>query len=404
MLPPRSRTAPRTRLDPEGYYDRLGLEPTATRAAVLAAYRTKARVLHPDVAVTGDAAAFVAVKQAYDILSNADRRKEYDRKARDAAKDAAGRTIREAARHGAANGAGNPGGPEVIVMRPAAYRAPAPMRHPRFSDLPIWVWAGVAAFLCLCVYEVTAHMLTPARVARTDIRPNAASVQPLSPTAHRAVLYGPTPVRLAGTPNFYVIPTGSPTVLWRMDEERKTLVAMAQLPPFSSVQAVRLVRQNGMLEVLVNDKANGFVSADHLSAGSAVAARLAYCGYNAGPAPFDGELLERHGTGKGTLLLENRAVQPAVVKLRDESGMVAVSVFLGPGGHADLDGLPEGTYQPEFAIGELWSRACNLFAAGMRARRMHASVALSRDAKLVVSSDVTSDDAPDISDQAFERN
>ena len=52
------------------------------------------------------------------------------------------------------------------------------------------------------------------------------------------------------------------------------------------------------------------------------------------------------------------------------AGAVIVAVFLGPGSRAELGELPEVLYRPEFAIGEMWSRACNLFAAGMRARRM----------------------------------
>src|SRR3954452_7462124 len=80
---------PRTRFDPEGYYARLGLEPGAAREAVAAAFRARVRVLHPDVPGTGDTAAFVAVKQAYDVLSNPERRQDYDR----AARRAAARTI-----------------------------------------------------------------------------------------------------------------------------------------------------------------------------------------------------------------------------------------------------------------------------------------------------------------------
>jgi hypothetical protein len=376
---------PRTRLDPEGYYDRLGLEPAAARAAIVAAYRAKARVLHPDVPVTGNAAAFVAVKQAYDVLSKPEQRDAYDRKARVAALDAIE--------------------PEVMVVRPAARPAAAtPMRHPRFSDLPVMVWAGLGVFLCVCVYEAASHLLAPSPVAMADIRPNAASVEPLSPSAHQAVLYGPAPVRLAGNPNYYVIPAGSPAVVWRQDTEGKALVPLGQLPPFSAVQAVRLIRQTGMLEVLVNEKGNGLISADHLTPGNVAAARSAYCGYNAGPAPFDGELLERRGSGDGTLVLENRAVQPAVVKLRDATGAVVVSVFLGPNGHADLDGLPEGIYRPDFAIGELWSRACNVFAAGMRARRVKAELRMPGDSHLVVTPDPEMIAGADISDQAFGQN
>jgi hypothetical protein len=384
MLPPR------TRLDPDGYYDRLGVEPAATRADVVRAFRAKARLLHPDVPKTGNAGAFVAVKQAYDVLSNQDRRAAYDRKAREIVLDRFDY--------------------ETFVVRKPTNPKPvypetnATHRQRRLFDIPVVIWVGLAAFLCLCVYEAVAHLLlVPPQVARDDIRPNAAIVAPLSPSAHQAVLYGPMPVRLGGVPNFYVVPAAGPAVLWRQDPALNTLVPLGQLPLFSSVQAVRLIRQNGMLEVLVNDHANGFISADHLTPGNAAAARQAYCGYNAGPTPYDGELLERRGFGGGTIEIENRAVQPAVVKLRDETGAVALSAFLGPGGHAIFDGLPDGSYYTEFAIGELWSRACNSFAAGMRARRMEAVLKSPGTSSVVVAPEAGGPAAVDIPDQAFER-
>ena len=380
-MPPR-----RTSHDPEGYYDRLGVGPSATRTDIVAAYRAKARVLHPDVPDTGDAAAFVAVKQAYDVLADQSQREIYDRDAQQAA-----------------HRARTPG--VVIIRRQRPFMAAGPDRYPRFPDVPVKVWVAVGAFLCLCLYEVTTRLLAPAPVVvRSDIRPNAQVVQPLSPGAHRAMLYGPPPVRLAGTPNFYVIPAGSPAVLWRMDNERNLLVSLGQLPPFSAVQAVRLIRQTGMLEVLVNDQGNGFVSADHLTPGTALAARSAYCSYNAGPTPFDGEQLDRQGTGNARLVLDSRAVQPAVVKLRNAAGAVALTVFLAPGGHAEIAGLPEGRFHPEFATGELWSRACNGFAAGMRAHRMARGVNLPADGHLIVGSEAEEPGMADISDQAFERN
>jgi hypothetical protein len=383
MLPPR------TRLDPDGYYDRLELDPAATRADIVSAFRAKARVLHPDVPKTGNAAAFVALRQAYDVLSNRERRAEYDRKARATASDRVE--------------------PEATAVRRPVYRAAtypaatAPVRQPRAFDIQAMLWLALGAFLCLCVYQAATHLLTPSRTVRADIRPNAPSVAPLSPSDHQAVLYGATPVRLAGMPNFYVVPAASPAVLWRLDADRKALVPLGQLPPFSAVQAVRLIRQNGMLEVLVNEHGNGFISVDHLTPGNAVAARRAYCGYNAGQPPYDGEALERSGNGSGTLAMENRSSEPAVVKLRDDTGAVVLSVFLGPGGHATVEGIPEGAYQTEYAIGELWSRACNSFAAGMRARRMEAALRLPGDSHLVVTSDSGGPAAADIPDQAFER-
>jgi hypothetical protein len=338
-------------------------------------------VLHPDVPLTGNAAAFVAVKQAYDVLSNRDLREAYDRKARAVAQR------------------------RPPVVRKAEWPSAPPSRHPRFSDLPVSVWAGVGALLLLGVYQVTLHLLAPSTVVRAEIRPNAAIVAPLSDSAHQAVLYGPAPVLLAGAPNFYVTPAGSPAMLWRMDPTRdNALTPIGQLPPFSSVQAVRLIRQTGMLEVLVTDTANGFISADHLAPGNARAAHSAYCGYNAGPTPFDGEVLERHAVGTGILTLRNRAVQPAVVKLRDTKGSVVVSVFLGPNGQVVLPGLPDGAYHPDFAIGELWSRACNTFAAGMRARRATATVRVPGGSVLTVAPDVNEPAGTDISDQAFGQN
>ena len=379
MLPPRKR------LDPDGYYARLGVEPSATHEAIVTAYRGKVRLLHPDVPRTGNAEAFLAVKQAYDAVSNLERRRAYDQKAQDVLSDEIE--------------------PDVIVVQPATYpMAAKPIRQPRFSDLPPWVWGGVAALLVLCLWQITSHVLSPAKVVNAGIRPNAATVEPLSPSAHQAVLYGPNPVRLAGTPNFYVIPSGTPAVLWRQDKDRNALVSLGQLPPFSAVQAVRQIRQSGMLEVLVNDQGNGFISADHLTPGSAVAARLAYCSFNSGPLPYDGELLERRQSGGANLALENHAVQPAVVKLRDAAGTVAVAVFLSPGGHVDLDKLPEGLFRPEFAIGEIWSRACNMFAAGMRARRMNADVRLPGDDRIVLAPDAEQPETSEISDQAFQQN
>ncbi len=380
MLPPR------TSLDPNGYYSRLGVNPAASHESIHAAYRAKARVLHPDVPKTGNAEAFVAVKQAYDVLSHPDLRAQYDRSARQWAAEP------------------EPV-PEPEVVRPPFLRPTTTVvRTLPLSALTITVLVGLAAFLCLSVYEVAVHLLSPPSVVNAGIRPNAATVEPLSASAHRAVLYGPTPVRLAGVANFYVVPAGSAAVLWRLDPERNTLVSLQELPPFSTVQAVRLVRQNGMLEVLIDDHTTGFVSADHLMPGDASAARSAYCSYNSGPAPFDGELLERRGAGSATLSLENRAVQPAVVKLRDPAGAVTISVFLAPGSHADLDGLPEGNYRPEFAIGELWSRACNSFAAGMRARRLDAAVTLPGAAAIVVASDSDGPGGSDISEQMFQQD
>ena len=426
----------RTRLDPDGYYRCLGLEPEASRVAIVAAFRGKARLLHPDVPVTGNAAAFVAVRKAYDVLSNRDRRADYDRRAREAtwaALEPEAGTVRTSSPSGAPlrgrpwppidpsdrperssteGQAGCPTDDPGWQPRPAADPGwqPRPAAEPggrqkRAFDVPLPLWVALAAVLGLSVYQAVTHLMAPPRhLPQAQIRPNAAVVEPLSASAHEAVLYGPAPVQLAGVANFYVGPGGGPAVVWYLDRKRNTLVPLGQLPPFSTVQAVRLIRQDSLIEVLVNDHGNGLISANRLTPGNSADAHRAYCGYNAGPAPRDGELLQRQGLGTGRLEVENRAMQPAVVKLRDEHGAVVVAVFLGPRGHEVFDVVPSGNYHPDFAIGELWSRACNSFAAGMQAWRMRAALRSPAESRVVVEPDASEQAAAEIPDQAFERN
>jgi len=393
MLPPR------TRLDPEGFYAILGLDPAAGPEAITAAFRRKAREVHPDVPGTGNTSAFVAVRQAYDVLSNRERRASYDHSARQAAAKAMGpsATLHPAARHaaepfgGRGDFAGSSTGESVLGH----------LRRSGLAGLPIAVWIGLGVFLGFCVVEAGIHLRSPQPVASSGIRPNAAPIAPLSPSAQKAELYGPSPIRLAGTPNFYVVPALGAAVLWRRDPKLEGFVPVGQLPPFSAVQALRQSAQTGLVEVVINEAVTGFIEAKRLTRGNAETALRAYCEYNAGPAPFDGELLEQQGQGNGSIQLENRAIQPAVVKLRDASGAVALSVFLGPGGHTEMTDIPEGSFRAEFAIGEIWSRACNIFSAGMRARRLDESVSTLHRARVVVTSDP---EGAEISDQDFGRD
>lgn len=374
----------RTRLDPDGYYARLGLEPSASRGDIAAAYRARARLLHPDVPGTGDTAAFVAVKLAYDVLSDGPRREAYDRAARFTALD----DIE----------------PAILHSRPVYAETTPLVRRPRFSDLPIAVWLCGGLILSVCVAEAVVNMRTRTPVVTAGITPNAATIKPLSADAHFGLLYGPPPVRLAGTPNFYVVPAASPAMLWRRDAERGTFSPIRELPPFSAVQGIQLVRPNGMLEVLVTDETNGFIDASHLTPGSAEAARRGYCGYNAGSPPFNGEVLYHRAHGDGRLLLDNRALQPAVLKLRGADGAVVMSVFLAPRGHAEITNVPLGPFQTDFAVGELWSRACDSFAAGMRARRLAAPLMVSANTILEIAPGTASLPSEELADQAFSGN
>ena len=61
------------------HYTTLGLNSTATLADIKKAFRQKASFYHPDRNAADDAAArFRAVQEAYDILSDLEKRQAYD--------------------------------------------------------------------------------------------------------------------------------------------------------------------------------------------------------------------------------------------------------------------------------------------------------------------------------------
>ncbi|OIQ73999.1 curved DNA-binding protein [mine drainage metagenome] len=66
--------------DPRGYYAALEVGPLADLAEIKAAYRQKAKYLHPDRNPTADAAEeFMRISEAWRVLRDADRRALYDR-------------------------------------------------------------------------------------------------------------------------------------------------------------------------------------------------------------------------------------------------------------------------------------------------------------------------------------
>jgi hypothetical protein len=369
--------------DPQGYYERLDLDWDASAEAIHAAYRRKARQLHPDIPVTGNADAFVALKQAYDVLSNPLRRAAYDRAARSLNQLRTRVVVPEE-------------GEEIVPAPP-----PPPFirtRGPRLTDLPLAVWAGLAIVVLFTVGEAVMHFnAPPANHAIVEVPPNAPTVAPQVPPA------APRPLRLIGTPNVYVIPAGTPALVLRYDQPHDSFVPIGQLPAFSAAQAVRVLRDHGLVEIRLSATTTGFVDAARLEPGNLTAARAAYCTYNSGPPPSNGEILLRRGTGDGQTIIQNHSGQSVVVKLRDSNGLTAAEVYLEAGGQTLLKGLPNGTYRPDYAIGELWSRACNGFAAGMRAQRFPALADLAALNPLLVPPDLPDDAQPvDISDQDFE--
>jgi hypothetical protein len=192
-------------------------------------------------------------------------------------------------------------------------------------------------------------------------------------------------------------------VLWLADPSHNTVRPAGIVPEFTPVQVVRMAR-TGVAEVRLagSGASAGLLDAVRLMPGDAAAARRASCAYRAGPLPSNGEVLALRGSGTASLHLRNRGAQPAVLKLRNGEGHVVLAVFLAPYGETTLEGLPDNPVRPEFAIGELWSRACSQFAAGMRAQRVAGFRPLPAWSPLLVPPEAA-DGAPlaDLSDQVF---
>jgi DnaJ domain len=353
--------------DPAGHYATLEVDPAAAPEAIAAAYRRKARLLHPDVMGTGDATAFMRLRLAYDVLGDTARRAAYDRSAL------------------------APSVSETACFEPAP-------RRPRLSDLPVALWAGLGGVFCLAA--VMAMVL-----GGPSSHPQGPIIRPFAPSA---VVARPRPAPPAvasadGPMTHYVLPGSGDTVVWRHDTKRDDYLPAGYLPAFSPVSAVGLVTQHGLVEIRLADGGSGFVDAARLEPGDRAAARRAYCAYNAGPSPLNGEVLGRHGNGVVRLRISNRGPQPAVVKLRDPSGTAAATVYIAPGNTAAVEDLPDAAYRPDFAIGELWSRACNTFAAGMRAERFAVDVLPSDQSPLLIPPDLSvTPGAADIPDAEFE--
>ena len=255
------------------------------------------------------------MKEAYEVLGNARRRAAYDRAAR-------ARLTPEPS-------------DDMQIVLPVT-------RGPRLSDLPVAVWAALGGLFCVAAI-MAAFQLTR--------RPPPAPVvaRPFAPSVSTAGATRTEPMRAAvpaeGKATHYVLPAGGRTLLWQRDARRDTYLPGGELAAFTPVQALHLVPQHGLMEIRLADGGSGFVDAARLAPGDQAAAHRTYCSYNAGPSPANGEVLDRHGSGAAGLQIDNHGSQPVVVKLREVSGVTALSVYVAPGGTATVTGLPSVRYR-----------------------------------------------------------
>jgi hypothetical protein len=125
-----------------------------------------------------------------------------------------------------------------------------------------------------------------------------------------------------------------------------------------------------MAEVLLAQGGICLIQSSRLTPGDSTAARHAFCAYNAGLPPANGEVLRQVGRGSMRVVIRNNTLVSSVVKFRRADLTTVLALFLAPGSEVDSDSLPEGGVVLDYATGELWSRACGMFAAGMRSQRI----------------------------------
>ena len=131
-------------------YDVLGVEPAADEESLRRAYRLRLRQTHPDTG--GDAAVFIQVQRAWELVGTVDARAAYDR----------GPRLRRGARAGVVGLASRRRGRPTRARARGRSGSPAGWRRERYLDL-IREWVG------------------PRRDARGPVRPGARALRPASP-------------------------------------------------------------------------------------------------------------------------------------------------------------------------------------------------------------------------------
>jgi hypothetical protein len=363
-------------LDPKGYYATLGVDPDATSAAIHAAYRRKAKILHPDMPKTGNAGAFIRIKEAYEVLSNPLKRSEYDRSG--SRTDHYGATPAPEVwqssitpRHTEWRDMPPEIADIIHNMAAASDQAARSVAEPSFGRGPFfWGVIGAALVLLVAVGAGTYRLMTSSLVNATTITNRMSQSLPsATPTDDP----GPPP-QTSGTPH-YVQPIAGQAKLWFFDPSQRDFRPLGELPAFTTVSLLRMVNHDRMAEIRLPDGKIAYIYPDLLVPGDATAARQASCIYNAGPPPRNAESLGVTGTGAmravpgvtvpARVTFTNAGNDPLVLALF--GGGQRIAVFVGAHSFVTIGGLPALNWRIQYATGDLWSRPCFRFTAGMRA-------------------------------------
>lgn len=322
--------------DPLGYYARLDVAPGCSPAELKAAFRRRARELHPD-ALTGDSAGFMRLKEAYDVLSDPLQRSAYDR---------------------TMHFMGNPRGAGIRAA-PSSPRKMRPRQGQWFAGAGVAV-IGVAMGLIAARHQPSRHGGAAPHLSITGALPGGLSLPLPVPFA--------TPDVLVQEPgDHYVVPRDGAATVWEGGSNGR-LRRLGRLAAFTSVRVAPpgTPAPDGLTPIVLRGGAVAYVDAGRLMPGSTKAARQARCAYDAGPPPTNGEVLPGGSSGRARATLSNASSTPAVVTLRGSAPRDVARIYVAPNDEAHVTGLPPGPWTAEAAFGDLWSRACDSFVAGER--------------------------------------
>jgi hypothetical protein len=181
-----------------------------------------------------------------------------------------------------------------------------------------------------------------------------------------------------GTPE-YVLPVVGTAILWRYDAIDHHFRPNGRLAPFTPLALLRPVAHGSLAEVRLADDRVGYIYPHLLAPGDAGEASRARCIYDAGAPPRSGERLDAQtledpsaqmvkAPSPSRVTVINGSDAAAVFLLRAADG--AAAIYVAPHAQAVVTGLPSRRWRVEYAVGDLWSRSCFRFMAGMRAQRL----------------------------------